>query len=277
VNRHVALLLLAACGSRDADYAKVVRDFEDFRDKACACKDPQCADKVQEDYQRWAEQMSKQASAKDHVSPDVAKRMADVAVKITDCLAAARGEPHPSGGQGLPAAPAEKLFDAERIIKLAFEQRGQYVISRLELGYVDERGQLDAKYGKAEIDYGRLRPPDPADDPKRPIGAPVEEPKVDPGISATNCPHVTWSGGQRAHEDSLCLAMYALERPRCSVPELWKRARAIDAPARALATLQLVPGSGQPQHWVFEIQDEPRGIHIRHEFADTCQPVVEKP
>jgi hypothetical protein len=281
VNRRVALLLgaLVACGRRDGDDARVLREFTDFRDKACACKDPACAEKVQEDFQRWAEEQAKNASnAPRNTYPEMAKQMAEAATQFQECITKAKGDAPPADKPAtVPPPPAEKVFDAERIIRLAFEQRGTYVVDHLELAYVDARGQLDAKYGRAEIGYGREKPPDPADDPKRPIGAPVEAAPIDTTIMSAECPKLTWVGGQRTQEVKICLAMTAFARPRCSVPQLWKQAIAIDAPPQALASLQLVASEGKAQYWVFEIEDAPRGIHIRHELADTCQPIVEKP
>jgi hypothetical protein len=146
--------------------------------------------------------------------------------------------------------------------------------------YIDAKGQVDRTYGRIDVTYGRLKPPDPADDPKRPIGAPVETPPLDPAVSANTCPHHIWKAGVRERENAYCLAQHALERPRCRVVDIWQKAIKMGDPAQGLAKLALVPtdvAHDQPQHWTFNIDDEPRKIHAAHEFPDDCKPIVEKP
>jgi len=274
----LVLVLLSACTSsvqRDRREQEILAKLEAFKQQACKCTDKLCAEKVQAVMQQWSEQQVKDPASAQPPSEHLLKQMTETTQALTTCLNDA-GQVEP--GETKP--PAQPLFDADQIIKLSFEQRGPYVISTLELAYVDAKGQVDRSFGQIDVAYGRLKPPDPADDPKRPIGAPVVIPPLDRTISGSNCPHYTWKAGKRDRENTFCLVEHALERPRCRVVDIWQRSIQMGDPAAGLAKLALVPtdvAHDRPQHWTFNIDDEPRHIHVAHEFPDDCKPVVEKP
>src|SRR4029078_6985343 len=139
--------------------------------------------------QAWSLELSKDRNP---ATPVFAKQMADLGQALTDCLTAANAvEP------GETKAPAQPIFDADQIIKLAFEQRGPYVVADVALAYIDVRAQVDRTYGQIDVVYGRLKPPDPADHPQRPTGAPVEEQPLDPLVTANTCPRYVWKAGKR--------------------------------------------------------------------------------
>lgn len=272
----LAAVLAAACGqrSREAHDQEVRAKVEAYRDMMCACRDQACAEKVQADMQRWGSEEAKHA-ATHHVDPAFAKQLAELTTKYSECQQQALGVPT---GESPP--PAEKLFDADRIIKHTYDGKGAFVVSQLALYYVDAHGKVDATYGRVDTEYGHPRPPDPADDPKRPIGAPVAPRAPDPISAANDCPHYTWTAGIRERRNANCLALQILERPRCTVLEVWQRAIKGGAPDKGLAVVQLLPTDTArdiPQHWTFNIDDEPRRIHVAQEIRDDCQPVVEKP
>ena len=274
----VALFLVAACASsvqRDQREKELLAKLDEFKQRACACTDKLCAMKVQALMTTWSEQQAKDASSTVSPSEHLVAQMTETTQAITTCLTDA-GQVEP--GETRP--PAQPIFDADQIVKLSFDQHGPYVVAELVLAYIDAKGQADRTYGRIDVTYGRLKPPDPADDPKRPIGAPVEEKPLDPEIASYKCPHYVWQAGKRDRQNAPCLAEHALDRPRCRVVDIWQKALKMGDPAQGLAKLALVPtdvANDKPQHWTFRIDDEPRKIHVAHEFPDDCQPIVEKP
>lgn len=166
-----------------------------------------------------------------------------------------------------------------------------YAVSDAVLEYVRQDGTLDPTYGHALFKFGHSPhpPPPPADDPKRPIGAPV--PSGPSPVSlfdrGEDCPRVTWKAGKLDDEAGgvscelfMPPLLMPLRHPRCTVREIWKRAIAKGAPAQALARLQPereMRSDEATQVWKFTIEDAPRGIHIEETFADDCNPVVEQP
>lgn len=175
-----------------------------------------------------------------------------------------------------PAMP----LAADKLVAQAFEDarsRGN-TVTKLQLSYVREDGVLDPAYGTAEAQLGAPKRKTPADDPNRPIGAPVpSDPQMSEDLAAT-CPTYTWERGARTETTGSCLAFGVIERPRCSVLELWKQALEAGAPGKALAVIALYPATqSQPQTWTFTIEDGPRDIHFQKTIPDTCDPTLEKP
>lgn len=188
------------------------------------------------------------------------------------------------------AAPVPAAADA--VLHRAFSHASDtFAVSDVVLEYVRQDGTLDPTYGHAQFKFGHRPhpPPPPADDPKRPIGAPI--PPSPPAVSlferSEDCPRVTWESGQLddeaggiSCEQFMPPIRMPLSHPRCTVREIWKRAIAKGAPAEALARLQAegdMLSDDARQVWKFAIEDAPRGIHIEETFADDCNPVVEQP
>jgi len=99
----VAAVALAGCGNKDAD--ELLSQMKGFKDKACACKDAACADKVQEEMLGWAMKMAEKY--KDKEPPKGSKSQEEEAKKINEemqkCMEKAKG-----GGEAPPAADAPK-------------------------------------------------------------------------------------------------------------------------------------------------------------------------
>jgi len=66
----IALSLFVAVGCKDAS-----KDVEKFADRACACKDEACANKVADDFGAWAKE-NKNASGDQDKAAKAAERMA---------------------------------------------------------------------------------------------------------------------------------------------------------------------------------------------------------
>ncbi|MBL0214626.1 MAG: hypothetical protein IPQ07_12145 [Myxococcales bacterium] len=164
-------------------------------------------------------------------------------------------------------------------MKLTYDQLGSFRVAELSLSYVRADGELHPTYGKAEIQLSRPPVPEPADDPNREIGAPVPTTPPPVDVSATRCPKYVWSHGMRSNDESFCMSIGELSRPRCSVLEIWKRAIEAGAPPAGLAMLDLQApvGDAVGQIWKFRIDDDPRNIHFAHDVPDTCEPTLEKP
>src|SRR5262249_32437479 len=128
----------------------------------------------------------------------------------------------------VPPMPAKPTVDAMLMAarESATKQEASLVLSKLEARYVRSNGQLDPTYGALEV---ASAPPNPKDDPNRPIGAPVPEVKN----TLTECP--TWTAAKGAWTGSTngCTAA-ALQPPRCNLSQVWKRALAEKVPEAAL-------------------------------------------
>jgi len=78
----------AACTSDDCRNADAIAKISAYRDQMCACKDKACADHVQEDMVRWANDMAKDASTKPTRMTEVdAKAITDISIQFSDCFA----------------------------------------------------------------------------------------------------------------------------------------------------------------------------------------------
>jgi hypothetical protein len=272
VNRAlVAVVVVAAAGpackkpSKDrAALEKVV----EFSNRMCQCKDKACADLVMRDMKRWGDEMAKNADPHDKPDPKqvekVTQAMSDFSKCATNLLA---------GGSQTPPQSI-KSTDADVLIVAALAEAKQAPLSELTVAYVKSDATLDATYGKLTVRSGKRPPQDPADDPKRPIGAPV--PPVPPPTVDVDCWTFEVENGKQKRETFPCLRG-ELAQPHCTVREVWKRAMAAEAPPSALATVTLVAAlENAPQHWLLAIEDAPRNLHFLHEVIDDCPPVLEK-
>jgi hypothetical protein len=278
------VLAVAACGHPKRDrFADDVAKMQEFTDLMCRCTadDKACADTVMGEMNRWSAIEAQES--RDLPKPDEAmiKRMQDIGTRYGECMARAYGASSSDTPPAPPPLPTgEKITSADRIIKLTFDGAGANTVGNVELSYVRSDGTLDPAYGRAEFDFGKRKKPKPADDPNRPLGAPVP---VDDSIVddvMAKCPTHTWSNGVDQQREGPCMTFGAVTRPRCSVLEVWKRAIEAGAPAAGLAVLRLRPtlgGTDGAQEWEFSIDDTPRNLHFSHEVSDTCDPTLEKP
>lgn len=114
----VAAMALASFGCKKKG-AEAMGKMNKFRDDMCACKEKTCADKVNDEYTKWMQEMAKNASGNEKATAtneEDAKKMSDAATKLQECYnklagggaeggAMGSGAPEPAGG-GSAAAPA---------------------------------------------------------------------------------------------------------------------------------------------------------------------------
>lgn len=288
-----ALLVLAAapaCKKTEDLKAQAMAKMAEAMDKMCACKDHACAQKVQEEMTRWAQDIARRAGDRrpEPMSEEDQQRYTATTMQMAECAQKAyspeltrpdagvpRVDAAPPVEQADAAPPVEKITNADRLIKLTFDSLGDLALKKLVISYVRADGTIDDTYGTADVELGIPKPPDPADDPDRPIGAPV--PAARPAYDGVQrCPSFAWRRGVRNEDTTSCLMLDAgLARPKCSVVEVWKRAIDKGAPEKALAVLEL---RGPPdQSWKLRIDDAPRGIHFAIDVPDTCAPTLEAP
>ncbi|MBA3457431.1 MAG: hypothetical protein H0T42_30400 [Deltaproteobacteria bacterium] len=315
MQRAVAVVVLALAGckvKRSSDEASVaLAKMSEFADAMCSCKDRTCVDSVQEAVTRWSTEMAAKNGPSRDERPDEAtiKRMTDVGQKYAECMtrmmeappAPAQPEkplpkepaPEPTKQIVTPAWKLSTPADRPTIATLIQEAKAfnraseeQFALHVLKTSYVASDGTLDPTYGELTIAFGDAEPkaPDPVpDDPARPTGAPIPaSPQAPPGGDVrpkrplqARCPNGVWTskGGWRWREGA-CWTQTELI-PRCSMPEVWMRARAKRAPANAVAVIELV--SNGTQLWKFSINDALRKVDIELHIDDTCTVRVEKP
>jgi hypothetical protein len=276
----------AACKQKREEPREVLVAMQAFTNQMCSCKigDKACADKVQEGMQRWGTEMARRADQRERMDEELLKQLTEVTQKYTECTTKVTAgesppvEPQPSGDHLPPPPPAGKpvAIDAQlRVVRdYAARLHPGGVLSRLAIRYARADGTLDPTYGKLELYYNRP-PAEPADDPKRPIGAPVPAPPVDP--ATLECPLWTLEKSGWVRSMMPCMGGMRLAFPRCSVAQVWARAIADQAPKAALATLVLVEGAAGAQKWQFAISDPPRKIDFQRTYPDDCEPVLEQP
>lgn len=83
----------AGCGS------KVVKEFEKIKDDMCECKDKECAEKVNKDFEEWLKKNEKAKGSKGQ--QEKAKKVAE---EYTKCMmtAMAGGAAAPGGDEAAP-------------------------------------------------------------------------------------------------------------------------------------------------------------------------------
>ena len=62
-----------------------MRRMTELQDRMCACKDQPCAEGVNADFTKWAEDMSKRSIKPADITEEDAKRITDVAIKYQEC------------------------------------------------------------------------------------------------------------------------------------------------------------------------------------------------
>lgn len=280
--RHLLPIVLAiaagpACKKKSNPFDKAFAAMGAFKDRMCGCKDRACAERVQEDLTRWSQENARTLDDRSKPREAELRQMQEVGTRYGECMAKLYNTTDGPGGAlpSPPPPPGEKITNADRLVKVAFDLASGFAVSKLVLSYVRADGTLDPTYGEAQLELGKPKPPDPADDPNRPIGAPV--PESPPAYDMTSrCPSYRWKGGVRTDGETSCLMFGAgLARPKCSVVEVWRRAIEKGAPEKALAVLAL---TGPPMaSWTLSIDDSPRNIHFSIDVEDTCAPTLEKP
>ena len=283
----VALLLAPACKKKSepaAEASSATAKMSELRANMCACRDQRCAEQVQVEMTRWSQDMAKQAGGRrpEPMSEEQQRKYADDTTQMAECAQKAYGaepEPPPADAAAAPPPPPpapEKITNADRLIKMTFDTLGDHALKKLVISYVRADGTIDDEYGEAAFDLGKPRPPDPRDDPKRPVGAPIRKPATPTYDETARCPSYRWSEGKRVDGVTACaMAGPGLRKPTCNIVQVWKRAIEQRAPREGLAVIELRGGTAQS--WSFAIEDEPRNIHVALEIPDDCTPVLEAP
>jgi hypothetical protein len=270
--RYLVVVAILAVGCKKKGGSSAMADalakMEQFTAMMCNCKDKACADKVNDDMTRWGQELAKTPGLEGKPDPDMAKKSADVMTKYTECMTKLLMMGATQGDWALPPVPKSPTVDT--LIKAAREsaatQNKTLMLAKLEARYVRSTGALDPTYGSLELGFGQ---PADKDDPNRPIGAPVPEPKD----RLDTCP--TWTMGKEGWSGSVASCAPVLAPARCNLQQIWQRAIKEDAPAAGLASISLA-ADGTSQQWTFSIVDEPRKININKTFPDDCEPIVEK-
>ncbi len=278
MNRSAALVAIAAavaaigstgCKKKrggEVEIGRMIREMRGFKDRMCACKDKACADEVTAAVKSWSEDLAKSGLMDGHKpSSQDSSKIELIMGQYSDCM---------SKLSGLPPAPVH----IDDLLRKEIAALGKdLVLSEILIEYANADGALDPTYGKLSLRTGKLPPPDPADDPSRPIGAPVSAAPDHDGSRDMDCPSLVVGNHGETRATGPCMVMAHLAQPKCSVHEVWRQAIAAGAPERGLAKLRL-QSDGEPpgQRWIFTIDDDPRKIHFVHEVSDACPPVLEK-
>jgi hypothetical protein len=267
-----AILALGGCKQR-SDGQAALAAMRDFTDRICACKDRACATKVQEEMARWSEDMARHGDPARPPDEATVKALTEVTTRFTTCMSAAMDGIFVPASTG-PTAGAPFQIDAQlrSVRERAAHHPKKLVMSRLEINYARADGTLDPKYGTLEVSFA-VPPAPPADDPNRPIGAPLPPPPS--AQQDMDCPEWKFADGHWQQHETICMGMSVLAPAHCTIAQVWARAIADEAPPGALATLALE--EGPPQQWLFTISDPPRNVDFRKTYADDCEPVLEKP
>lgn len=270
------LIALAGCPSRESTERKFEAAMERFRaftDQMCACKDRACADKVSEAMTTWAQEMAATQDSKFRPSEAMTKKMSDLGQRYAECMTKLMDPPVPPPPPRDDIPPPTATRDADTLLRgvrsWASATQPEHRATDLHLAFVDAKGELDGEYGEIRIVFGRAG--GPADDPKRKTGAPVVAKPP-----ATDCFELAWTAKTKAWERSIAMCTEGHDAGvRCTVPQIWARAIEKQAPADALATIDL-RSSAAGWSWTFAIQDEPRRVDVQESFADDCPLAVEK-
>src|SRR3954464_9742656 len=96
--KHLSIAFMAAAAltsfgcKKKGGAGEAMAKMTEFKDKMCACKDKGCADKVQDEMNKWTADNAKNAGDKPE-KPDekTMKEMQDVGTKYGECMAKAMG------------------------------------------------------------------------------------------------------------------------------------------------------------------------------------------
>ncbi len=136
----------------------------------------------------------------------------------------------------------------------------------IKADYVNSAGLVDLKNdkfnGRIEFAFG-YQPPQPPDDPSRPVGAPKP-----PGKSAHIGTVRVNQWGMHASDSPSYVSYRPVSDPRCSFKQVWDAARQAGAPANAVAIIKYSRNILSSEAvWEFEI----RGTNHKYRVDDaTC-------
>jgi hypothetical protein len=112
----VSLMSFAGCKKKGGG-ADMMAKMTEFKDQMCKCTDKGCADKVNEAYMKWGQDMAKEAGENKEppkMSEEDMKKNADVAKAYAECMMKASGAnaamTPPAGDKAAPPA-GEKPAD----------------------------------------------------------------------------------------------------------------------------------------------------------------------
>lgn len=169
-------------------------------------------------------------------------------------------------------------FTVEDMVKdvrgVAFATAKELVLVKIVGSYVNKTGEVDAKYGKLQLELQLLDGVDGVvDDPNRPTGAPITE--VQPVEKTRDrCPQLTFAEGEWSLSETSCYKTRIKDGPRCTVAQIWSNAIAQGAPDNALAIVQF---DARSTMWTFRITDKLRGVNFSRSYRDDCKATAPKP
>ena len=149
--------------------------------------------------------------------------------------------------------PTSPIRTPDELVAYAFQTHGLYPIGLVTLGGIRPDGTFDPTLGNAKITTSL---PDYA------------EHKI-----GMICPIYTWQRGELTVDDTNCIGSGALSPPRCTIVEVWKRARAERVPTNGTAALELdaAPnGSASQQLWRLMVRST-KGDLTADTIADDCR------
>lgn len=286
--RALALLALAACSKDSTETvattgsarraidapskgAELMATFEPMVEKLCACKDRRCAKPLSDAFeaamQREIPLVQNEAG--------VGAALGQLAMKAQSCTWTTLYIAE------MPSEPIVVTTNADEMITYAYKTLAteRSAIVDISIDYVQADGTVPPKYGRVTIPTGRRKPPAPADDPDRPIGAPISETPLptDEDTTRLQCAVFVWAGATPAITTMGCRTDRSIPRPRCRVTEIWARAIKDQAPATGLAKLSVYPASGSAeQYWGFQITDTARKVQFSRYYNDDCATAVER-
>ena len=96
---------LGACSSK---IDKAISELEGWKDKMCACKDKECAEKVEKDFDVWNKEMrAKFKDDKDEGNEDQKKKAKELFKALHECERKGEGDTPPGAAVDTPpSAPA---------------------------------------------------------------------------------------------------------------------------------------------------------------------------
>jgi hypothetical protein len=86
----IAMGLLLGLGACSNKFDKALSELEGFKDKMCACKDKDCAEKVEKDYREWTKSLMEKFDKDSKPSEDQDKKGKELDKAYRDCKRTAK-------------------------------------------------------------------------------------------------------------------------------------------------------------------------------------------
>jgi hypothetical protein len=228
--------LLAACPSKETDTSEqAIAKMRALTDRMCECTTRPCAKSIMDELSEWSTLQSKRSSEAP-TRPDTMKTMHALGQTFSECLEQL----------GHPWVSADEL-----LTNMLREKRDGQTLAAAMFPAVNHRIQIDEH--------------DPSHNAVFELGRIANEPSTDPCVRLEK-------NRYRWNESQIACVEVAPVAVRCSVLQIWRRARQKNVPADRIAKIELAIRDAAT--WKFTFHDDARGVSS-HSFADDC-PSVEK-